>query len=227
MSSGVKVFVLGYTGETGKALVKQLTCDSYFSSIVLIGRRQVELQDLQITDESRFTQRVIDFENVDKFEEDFKGCDVGFCCIGTTRGKAGPDQFVKVDRDYVVNSARVAKKAGCSHFQLVSSTGANKNSFILYSRTKGEVEEMLKDVSFERLSIYRPGMLLGKRQERRPGESFVKVLMTPFNKLFPSLGSVHFDVLAKAMINNTKKQTTDSVETFSNQEIHRLAKNEK
>lgn len=43
---------------------------------------------------------------------------------------------MKIDRDYVVNSAKVAKNVGCSHFQLVSSTGANKNSFILYTRTK-------------------------------------------------------------------------------------------
>lgn len=50
----VKAFVLGYTGETGKALIKQLACDGFFSSIVLIGRRQVELRDLEITDDSKF-----------------------------------------------------------------------------------------------------------------------------------------------------------------------------
>lgn len=36
-------FVLGYTGETGKALVKELSRRSLFKKIVLIGRREVQL----------------------------------------------------------------------------------------------------------------------------------------------------------------------------------------
>jgi uncharacterized protein YbjT (DUF2867 family) len=46
------------------------------------------------------------------------------------------DGFVKVDHDYVVNVARVAKEAGCKHFNLVTSTGANANSPMLYPQTK-------------------------------------------------------------------------------------------
>ena len=44
--------------------------------------------------------------------------------------------FIKVDRDYVIQAAEVAKSAGCQHFNLVSSTGADKNSSILFNRTK-------------------------------------------------------------------------------------------
>ena len=38
-------FVLGYTGEVGKALVKELAAQNTFSNVVLIGRRQVEHED--------------------------------------------------------------------------------------------------------------------------------------------------------------------------------------
>jgi len=31
----------------------------------------------------------VDFEHLDRFEEVFKGYDVGFWCLGTTRAKAG------------------------------------------------------------------------------------------------------------------------------------------
>jgi len=44
--------------------------------------------------------------------------------------------FYRVDHDYVVNSAQLARKGGCSQFHLVSSVGANKNSSFLYPRTK-------------------------------------------------------------------------------------------
>lgn len=64
---------------------------------------------------------------------------IAFCCLGTTRGKAGAKGFVRVDRDYVVHAARLLKEADCPHFNLVSSGGANVNSMFLYPKTKGEV----------------------------------------------------------------------------------------
>lgn len=62
---------------------------------------------------------------------------IAFCCLGTTRGKAGAKGFVQVDRDYVVHAARLLKEAACPHFNLVTYSGANKNSFFLYPKTKG------------------------------------------------------------------------------------------
>ena len=56
------------------------------------------------------------------------------------------DGFYRVDHDYVVNTAKLAKDQGCSHLLLVSSTGANKNSWFLYPKTK--VCLLLLDLSF-------------------------------------------------------------------------------
>ncbi len=83
-------------------------------------------------------QRLVDFENLDGTPEAFDSADVAFCCLGTTRGKAGADGFVRVDHDYVVNSAEKLKRAGCKDFHLLSSKGANKDSFFLF----GQVENM-------------------------------------------------------------------------------------
>ena len=79
---------------------------------------------------------MVDFEQLDEHKSAFESCDLGFCCLGTTRGKAGKDGFYKVDHDYVVNAARVAKDTGCQHFHLVSSMSANKNSWFFYPKTK-------------------------------------------------------------------------------------------
>lgn len=61
---------------------------------------------------------------------------MAFCCLGTTRGKAGKDGFVRVDFDYVVNSANILKDAGCKQFHLLTSKGSDPNSFFLYPATK-------------------------------------------------------------------------------------------
>ena len=63
---------------------------------------------------------------------------IAFCCLGTTRGKAGKEGFIKVDRDYVVSSAKILKSIGCQHFHLVTSQGSNKDSMFLYTKTKGK-----------------------------------------------------------------------------------------
>ena len=50
----------------------------------------------------------------------------------------------------------MAKKHGCKQFHLVSSAGADKNSMLLYPKTKGESEEAISNLGFEKTSIYRP-----------------------------------------------------------------------
>jgi len=44
--------------------------------------------------------------------------------------------FYRVDHDFVINSAQLAKNGGCSQFHLISSVGANKDSSFLYTRAK-------------------------------------------------------------------------------------------
>ena len=71
------------------------------------------------------------------YKGSFEGADVAFCCLGTTRGKAGKDGFVKVDFDYVVNSAKIIKESGgCNQFHLLTSKGSDPSSYFLYPATK-------------------------------------------------------------------------------------------
>ena len=44
--------------------------------------------------------------------------------------------YYRVDHDYIINSARLAKQGGCSQFHLVSSMGANEDSILLAVRVK-------------------------------------------------------------------------------------------
>ena len=68
--------------------------------------------------------KVIDFDNIEEHKEAFKEGDIAFYRLGTTKGKSGADGFVKVDYDYVVNSAKLLKESGvCKDYHLISSTG--------------------------------------------------------------------------------------------------------
>ena len=75
---------------------------------------------------------MIDFDKLEEHKEAFNEGDIAFCCLGTTRGKSGADGFVKVDYDYVVNTAKILKDNGvCKDYHLVSSKGNFKLKFCL------------------------------------------------------------------------------------------------
>lgn len=218
-SEGHSAFVLGYTGEVGKVLVDELNKLKIFKRVVLIGRRHVTLNV-----GPEFEQKVVDFENIDEYKDAFRDLDTGFCCLGTTRARAGIQGFIRVDHDYVLLSAEVAKAQGCKHFTLVSSQGADKNSSFLYPRTKGQVEEALKVMHFNRLSIFRPGVLMCDRQESRPMEAAFRAVLKPVSYFFPTAITTPVQIVARAMINNAIASTNSTtLELYDNKAIHLLS----
>jgi len=216
-SEGHSAFILGHTGEVGRALVDELNRLKIFKKVVLIGRRKISLPL-----GPEFEQRIVDYENIDDHKDAFKDLDTGFCCLGTTKGKAGVQGFIRVDHDYVLMSAEIAKADKCKHFSLVSSQGANKNSTFLYPRTKGQAEEALKVIHFDRLSIYRPGVLMVDREESRPFEFAIRQILKPVSYFFPTAITTPVSVMAMAMINNVIAKG-EKVELYENKAIHDLS----
>uniref|UniRef100_A0A8C3W861 Protein HTATIP2 n=1 Tax=Catagonus wagneri TaxID=51154 RepID=A0A8C3W861_9CETA len=80
------VFILGASGETGRVLLKEILEQSLFSKVTLIGRRKLAFDEEAY---KNVNQEVVDFEKLDDYTSAFQGHDVGFCCLGTTRKKAG------------------------------------------------------------------------------------------------------------------------------------------
>ena len=86
-------------------------------------------------------------------------------CLGTTIRQAGSQAaFRAVDHDLALACARAAREAGARHMIAVSSVGAASNARNFYLRTKGEVEDTLRALGFDRLDLLRPGLLTGERR---------------------------------------------------------------
>merc|ERR1712130_588708 len=205
MGSLGRALVVGWTGETGSDLVKAMLKYRPFSSVSLLGRRTNDTLDKTL-----FEQKIIDFENLK--QEDFDGHSHVFCLLGTTRGKAGADGFVKVDKDYVENVAKASKQAGVEHFHLMTAQGSNPDSPFLYPSTKGKVEQFVQGLDFEKLTIYQPGLLLCDRKERRIGEFIFQKVMTPVHwGLGGSSGCVKTSVVAEVMLKCAKDGLTGKI----------------
>ncbi|WP_260582599.1 NAD-dependent dehydratase [Sphingopyxis sp. PET50] len=85
-------------------------------------------------------------------------------CLGTTIRQAGSEAaFRAVDHDLILSVAKGARLAGARQMIVVSSVGASAKSRNFYLKTKGETEDGLRALGFERLDILRPGLLMGER----------------------------------------------------------------
>jgi uncharacterized protein YbjT (DUF2867 family) len=104
--------------------------------------------------------------------------DVAFCCLGSTLKQAGSEAaFRAIDHDLVLAFARRARELGARHLLVVSALGADAQSSVFYNRVKGEMEQALKAQDWPQLTIVRPSLLLGARQELRLGERLAAPLM--------------------------------------------------
>ncbi|KAF6333186.1 HIV-1 Tat interactive protein 2 [Rhinolophus ferrumequinum] len=237
------VFILGASGETGRVLLKEILEQGLFSRVTVIGRRKLTFDEEAY---KNVNQKVVDFEKLDDYAAAFQGHDVGFCCLGTTRKKAGalavhqttgpclhifmngldvmcPEEgFVRVDRDYVLKSAELAKAGGCKHFNLLSSKGADKSSNFLYLQVKGEVEDKVEELKFDRYSIFRPGVLLCDREESRPSEWLVRKFFGSLPQSWASGHSVPVVTVVRAMLNNAVRPSDKKKELLDNKAIHDL-----
>lgn len=174
--------VIGATGLIGGHILRLLEKDVTYNRIRVIARRPL------VNDNPKVEVMTIDFNDENAFKSAVAGSDAVFCAVGTTRKKVKGDRMAyrKVDYDIPVNAARFCEATGCGQFMLVSSVGADSASTNYYIRFKGEVEESVKKMQINSVYIFRPSMLLGKREEFRFGEMIGKALSAPLSFLFPS-----------------------------------------
>ncbi len=118
----------------------------------------------------KLRQHIIAFDKPETYKELVIGDDF-FCTIGTTiKNAKSQDAFRKVDFEYPKAFATIALQNDVKQFFLISSLDALATSTNFYLKTKGEIEDFLKNCSFESTVILRPSLLLGKRKEFRLGE---------------------------------------------------------
>lgn len=170
-------WLFGATGLTGGHLLKELIADPAYERVDIFVRRP--WADLP----PKVVVHVTDLADLSTLPA-LPRADALFCCLGTTIARAGSrEAFRWVDYHLPLAIGRWALAQGVPHYLLVSSLGADPRSSVFYSRVKGEVERDLKALDFPQLSIAQPSLLLGDRQESRPGEALAQRIMPALSGL--------------------------------------------
>ena len=196
-----QVTLFGATGLIGSYLLEFLLKDSDIHLINVVGRNPFHLEH------DKINNIVIDFEDVSSISNSITGSEAVFVSIGTTMSKVNGDKIMykSVDFDIIFNIANACKQKNINQFIYVSSLGANPNSSNFYLRLKGEIDEAVAKLNLNSTYIFRPSILLGKRNESRPGEKIMQFVMPLLDFMIPSNSkAIRAEDVAKSMLNTIK-----------------------
>lgn len=128
---------------------------------------------------------VVDFAALPETAE-WWAVDAVICAFGTTIRKAGSRQaFRSIDCDGPLAVARLARQRGATALALTSALGANAGSRFFYNRVKGELEQDIEALGFPSLTLVRPGLIGGERQEHRLVERFASRVLGTLGPVLP------------------------------------------
>lgn len=187
----------GATGLVGRSCLEHLLASDTYERVRVLVRRPVGMSH------EKMDERRVDFDVLESLAID--AVDDVFICLGTTIKTAGSrEAFYKVDHDYVVATAKLGKRAGASRLAVVSSIGVGGMAPNFYLRVKADAERDVIAVGYECVEIFRPGLLMGERQEKRTGETFgiaaMKLIRGTFIGPLRQYRPIEATEVAKAMV---------------------------
>jgi uncharacterized protein YbjT (DUF2867 family) len=162
-----RVLIMGGTGQVGAAVVRALAAEPSCAEVVMVNRRSAPLAA-----EPRVRQVVLDTAGTG-FPADVtalaqtltaQGLPVyGACCVGVGQGslKWSEEELKALEIGVVGGFARGCHAGGITRFGLLSAAGSTPSSRIRYARVMGLKEEAVRAVGFERLAVFRPGIIAG------------------------------------------------------------------
>lgn len=111
--------------------------------------------------------------------------------VGAGSGKWSEDELKALEVGVVGGFARGCHAGGIRQFALLSAAGSSSKSRIRYARVMGFKEETVQGVGFDRLAIFRPGIIAGN--VHTPGIASVLGRLVPGR-----FGTIHQDDIGRA-----------------------------
>ena len=157
--SSFKALIFGSSGAVGRELVDYLLNSNDYSKITLITRRKIErwekinTEKLNIIIVESLDFLINDLNKIKELIPDIESYNSVFNTLGG-RVKIGEEEFRKIENIYVLKTLEICEKYNIPHFSFCSSNKADKNSYFLLWKVKGETEEELKKEKLLKKLVY-------------------------------------------------------------------------
>lgn len=210
MGAPRSVLLLGATGLVGNECLRLLSNDDAFDRVVVLSRRALD----DNARHSKVEAHVVNFDHLTAAAR-FFAVDQIICALGTTMKEAGSRRrFRTVDLLYPLIAAHLGIEREVSHFLLVSALGANARSLFFYSRIKGELEDGVSALPYRSLTIARPSVLVGTRENPRTAERITAGLsfLAPASMRPIRASEVASALVRQAVLDEPGRRVLDSAE---------------
>jgi uncharacterized protein YbjT (DUF2867 family) len=192
---------MGASGAVGSAAVQRLLSIPEVTKISSLGRRIIPDLDAQVA------QHSVDIHDPSSYRTLLDGHNTALCTLGVGQpSKVSFEEFVSIDKTAVLAFANECKRAGVKHFELLGAVASNSKSKYKYLRTKGELVDGLKALTFERLSIFQPSMILTPTNRYGIGQAITlkvwPVLHGLMHRGWRQYRGIKVEKLGAAMANN-------------------------
>lgn len=217
----MKIVLVGATGLVGGVVLDQLLNHLDGPEVAVLARRATGKAHLKMTEH---IAPAADWPSIIAT----LSANIAISTLGTTLKVAGSRAaFEAVDLETVVSFAKAARTAGASQMLMVSSVGAKATSGNFYLRTKGRADAAVADLGFQRLDIFRPGLLRGPRNVVRPAERLGQIVQSVLDPLllggFSKYRSIQAHDVACAVVACTALQAAGTFYRH-NEDMWRIAK---
>lgn len=220
----MKCVLFGGSGEVGGAVARELIDSEVCSQLTMLGRRPIPAMQ----NEAKVEQIVVDTSAVD-FEavvkEKVQGHEVAISCLGIGSGTVSmsEEQMLEVEVGLLGRYARGCKAAGIEIFELLTAVGVEEThaeSRIKYMRVMGKKHVTVLDVGFEKLAVFKPGMIVGNAHTPKWLSVFTSVIPDSLG-----WGNIHQDEVARAFVAHLEKRValqTEPVVSYGNKDMKAL-----
>jgi uncharacterized protein YbjT (DUF2867 family) len=162
-----RVLIAGGTGQVGAAVVRALAAEPSCAEVVMVNRRATSpstdarvRQVILDTADARFPAEVTRLAQSMIAQGDPV---YGASCIGVGKGSMrwSEEELKALEIGVVGGFARGCRAGGIAKFALLSAVGSTAKSRFRYVRVMGLKEETVREIGFQRLAIFRPGIIAG------------------------------------------------------------------
>jgi uncharacterized protein YbjT (DUF2867 family) len=206
--------LLGASGLTGSYVLEKLINDSNYDEIIVFSRSSLDVEH------SKLKVIECDLLNLED-QKDFFNADEVFVCIGTTNNKTPNKKLYReIDFGIPVTAAQLCRENKIDTIIVISSLGASSKSSVFYTKTKGEMEESILEMEIPNTYLLRPAIIMGRRKEKRVGETLGKMITFLINPLLSGslkkYRGIDAEIIAQAMINLCNGRTNPKAIIESN-----------
>ena len=220
----IKAIITGSTGMVGKGVLLECLDSPKVESVLVINRKPIGIKHEKL-------KEIIhpDFYDLSDIEEQLKGYNACYFCLGVSSFRMSEADYTKVTHDLTIHFAETVLRMNLGMtFTYVTGVGtdSSEKSKTMWARIKGRTENDLLEMPFKDAYMFRPGFIQPMKGIKSATKLYNAIYVV-FKPLYPLLkavvpnGITSTVQMGQAMINVTTYDYQSKI--LHSREINELA----